>query len=617
MDETMKPKTPCARVSTSPRPARESLRRENEDLRTRQAELQARLEEAEETLAAIRSGAVDALVISGSQGDQIFSLQGAETTYRVLVEEMNESALLLAQDGTVLYANARLGHLLDIPIEKIIGAPWERLFTPAERPRLGPLLRAAATAPIREETYLQRGSATASPDRIAVNISLRSLQRENLHGFSLVITDLTAQKAAEAALRKANGTLERRVAERTRELGDREQRLRMAKAAAQLGIHEYRPLTGELIWDDRMYELWGLEPDAPVTYEVFMARLHPEDRASTQAAVDCALDPSGNGQYYAEYRLVHPNRTLWVAATGDVSFENGRAVRLVGTVQDITARKEFQAELERLVAERTAELQELVTELEHFSYTITHDMRAPLRAMQAFAEMFSEACIECQQQDARRFLQRIRTSTLRMDALIRDALSYNEAIRKHLPLAPVDAGLLLRGMLDTYPELQGSDRRIQVQPDIPRVFANEAGLTQVFSNLLNNAIKFAKPGQPAEIRVWAELTHPPPEPLTNPLAAPKPIHPTGFTPIPSQPNPGIGRPAQWVRIWVEDHGVGIPTTMLPRVFNMFARGTNEQSGTGIGLALVRKVVDRMGGRVGVESQEGQGSRFWLELIPAN
>ena len=106
---------------------------------------------------------------------------------------------------------------------------------------------------------------------------------------------------------------------------------------------------------------------------------------------------------------------------------------------------------------------------------------------------------------------------------------------------------------------------------------NEAGLTQCFSNLLGNAAKFRKPGQTPEIRIWAE-------------------HRGG-----------------WARIWVEDNGIGISELMLPRVFDMFSRGHRTHEGTGIGLALVRKVMDRMGGKTGVESEEGKGSRFWLEL----
>jgi signal transduction histidine kinase len=102
-------------------------------------------------------------------------------------------------------------------------------------------------------------------------------------------------------------------------------------------------------------------------------------------------------------------------------------------------------------------------------------------------------------------------------------------------------------------------------------------LTQCFSNLLGNAVKFRKPGQTPEIRIWAEQRD------------------------------------RWARIWVEDNGIGISKSMLPRVFDMFSRGHRTHEGTGIGLALVRKVMDRMGGKTGVESEEGKGSRFWLEL----
>jgi PAS domain S-box-containing protein len=132
-----------------------------------------------------------------------------------------------------------------------------------------------------------------------------------------------------------------------RSLAAPEERLRIAKDAARLGIHEYRPLSGEVIWDERVRELWGVGPDDPITYELFMAGLHPDDRATTQASVDAALDPAGPGTYRAEYRVISraDGRTRWVAATGSVRFEAGHPVRLVGTVQDVSDRKRIEREL--------------------------------------------------------------------------------------------------------------------------------------------------------------------------------------------------------------------------------------------------------------------------------
>ena len=238
-------------------------------------------------------------------------------------------------------------------------------------------------------------------------------------------------------------------------------------------------------------------------------------------------------------------------------------------------------ELEQLVAERTDKLKELVGELEHFSYTITHDMRAPLRAMRGVAEIINEADGEWSDEDRQKFLRRIIIAAERMDGLITDALNYSKAVRQELVLAPVDVGKLLRGMLETYPEFQGADAAIELEGNLPWVMGNEAGLTQCFSNLLGNAVKFAKPGEKPVVRVHGEALG--------------------------------GNRSGWVRLWVEDKGIGVSEAMKQRVFDMFSRGSHPKAGTGIGLALVRKVVDRMGGRVGVESEEGNGSRFWLEL----
>ena len=223
---------------------------------------------------------------------------------------------------------------------------------------------------------------------------------------------------------------------------------------------------------------------------------------------------------------------------------------IVLSIEDISEQREAREvlarskeDLERLVGERTARLAELVGELEHFSHTITHDMRAPLRGMRGFAEMMVEACAGCQEQERKDLLQRIVKSANRMDLLITDVLSYSKAVKQEL-VGPVDAGRCCKGSSIRTPNWL-SKARIEIQGEIPRVLANEAGLTQCFSNLLDNAVKFVKQGELPRVDIRAE------------------------------PREG------WVRLWFEDSGIGIPKEMLARVFDMFSRlGTRAMKARG-------------------------------------
>jgi PAS domain S-box-containing protein len=155
----------------------------------------------------------------------------------------------------------------------------------------------------------------------------------------------TVEASAPAAERAARCgpvfEMEQRVAERTAELREAQEWIVLAKEAANLGAFDFDARSGRRQWDRRVRELWGVGPDEPVTFDVFMSGLHPDDRERTQAALNRALDPAGDGKYCTEYRVIsrRDGVTRWVAATGQTFFKDGRAVRLVGTVEDITERK--------------------------------------------------------------------------------------------------------------------------------------------------------------------------------------------------------------------------------------------------------------------------------------
>jgi signal transduction histidine kinase len=200
--------------------------------------------------------------------------------------------------------------------------------------------------------------------------------------------------------------------------------------------------------------------------------------------------------------------------------------------------------------------------------------------MQGFGELLEREAGHELNERCRDFVRRIRSSAERMDALIRDALNYSKIAREQFQLVPVCPTRLLRGIVESYPEFEPHRSKIEIQENMPKVLGNQAAMTQCFSNLLNNAIKFARPNTAPHIRVWGESRN-------------------GF-----------------VRLWFEDNGVGIPAEYHDRLFKMFQRLNGHQEGTGIGLAIVRKAIERQGGKVGLESEPGNGSRFWVELKKA-
>lgn len=237
--------------------------------------------------------------------------------------------------------------------------------------------------------------------------------------------------------------------------------------------------------------------------------------------------------------------------------------------------------LEQEVANRTAKLRESIEELEGFSYSITHDLRAPLRAMQSFAAILEEEAEPRLSPTDRDYLKRIITSSHRMDKLIRDVLAYSRVLRMDLRLEPLDLAALIRSILQSYPNYAPEKADIQLDGRFCQVLGNEAALTQCISNFLTNAIKFVRPGIKPKVLIRAE------------------------------------RKGERVRVWFEDNGIGISPEYLDRIFHLFQRLNRDYEGTGIGLSIVRKAVERMGGSVGVESEPGQGSRFWIELTCAS
>jgi signal transduction histidine kinase len=281
-------------------------------------------------------------------------------------------------------------------------------------------------------------------------------------------------------------------------------------------------------------------------------------------------------------RLNESDRALALGdQKGAIVSEEGLAHDELGTlVRRRNARVRELFEHQRELEKRTLKLKDALSELEQMSYSIMHDMRAPLRAIIGFGEIILARDGAALSQESRDHLSRMEAAARRMDHLICDVLNYSALVQQELPLYPVDASALLRSIVETYPAFQSAQARISVPREMPLVLGNEAALTQCFSNLLDNAIKFVPPGRVPQIRISGEPF------------------------------------ADRVRITIQDNGTGVPEAMLERIFGIFQRGAGSGAGTGMGLAIVRKAAERMGGSVGATSEPGAGSRFWIELKAA-
>jgi signal transduction histidine kinase len=226
------------------------------------------------------------------------------------------------------------------------------------------------------------------------------------------------------------------------------------------------------------------------------------------------------------------------------------------------------------------DLREINQSLEVFSYAISHDLRAPLRAMSGFTEALSEDYEDKFDPTAKDYVQRIRSAIARMDHLISDVLAYSKAASSQMPIHAVALDDLVRRLIEEFPQEQRAHLHIDSQ--MPPVLGNPALLEQCISNLLGNALKFMPHDRVPEIHIRANKEN------------------------------------NFVKLWVEDNGIGIAPEDQQRIFKMFERaGTRKFEGSGIGLGIAAKAIERMGGSIGVESELGKGSRFWIQLPAAN
>jgi PAS domain S-box-containing protein len=486
------------------------------------------------------------------------ALRQNEEHFRTMADAIPQLAWIARPDGYIFWYNRRSFEYTGATLKQLEGWGWQSVVHPRTLPEVLERWR--------------RSIATGEPyDNI--NAQLRGADGQ-YHPFITRIVPLK-DKAGKVTLWFGTSTDVTELREQELILGRQARLIDLAPAAAFVKRDD-----GTItFWSRGAEQLYGWSKDEAIGCNVhrLLRTEFPEPLESILAKVRTGCAWTGE--------LRHMTREgQWVIVESYwLSEPNAQGVmeETLESNTDITERKRLQERLEEAVEERTRELREAMAELEHMSYSMIHDMRAPLRAMEGYAEMLERECEECRRPPGSSYLRAIRESSNRLDRLVVDALDYSKVVRGKLPLVPVDLDRLLRSMVQSYPNLQGAEITVQFGELV--VLGNESLLTQCFGNLLDNAVKFVAEGVKPRVRMWAEPTD---------------IHDQAAT-----------------LICVEDNGIGIPKEAQEKIFGMFQRmhAESEYPGTGIGLAIARKAVERMNGRISIKSEPNKGTCFQIVL----
>ena len=482
-----------------------------------------------------------------------------------------------ADDGRFLRVNQRMCDITGYTEAELLKLCYSDITHPDDRDKDVEKFTAMVTGRTQayeaEKRYLRKDGRTIC---VHVNATLVN-DSENPKRTVAVVQDITGRVEALKKLRASES--------RFRELADAMPQ--MVFVAGADGLVEYV--------NQQWHDYTGCTLEQART-KAFADTFHPDDR---RGAIDAWMKivHAGEGIYEHEFRLrrAYDQSFRWHLVRAMPSFdEEGRIAKWFGTITDIHDLRRAKEDvvqlnetLEHRVQQRTAELQAVNEELDAFAYTVSHDLRAPLRSQQAFNRQVLLTDEKNLSEESKNLLRRTLAANVRMDRFITDLLDYSHLSRQELKLQPVSTVTIVHeliGQLERDPSTASA--KVLFREPLPWVMGNRLMVQMVFSNLVENAIKFVRPGQTPQVQIWAQEL-----PSTAKNQTP------------------------FVRIWIEDNGLGIPPADFNRVFSPFEtlhrQGTAE--GIGIGLSIVKRTVERMNGKVGVESTEGVGSKFWIEL----
>lgn len=375
-------------------------------------------------------------------------------------------------------------------------------------------------------------------------------------GINAAVLEITDIKKAEKALKES------------------EEKLRLAIAGADAGMWFWDLKNNDLEWTDRCNTIFGIEKAPEISYDLFLDAVHPNDRNIVNDAFENSL--ATINELKLEIRLLWPDGSLhWAYLIGRVYPDNeGNLKEMMGIVIDITDRKRVEAELR----ETLKQLKRSNAELEQFAYVASHDLQEPLRMITSFLQLLQRRYENQLDSDADEFIHFAVDGATRMQELINDLLTYSRVGRKTGKTEDVDTEEIIKQIIfDSKVLIKETNTSITYE-NLPLIRADYTQMVQVFQNLIGNAIKYQKSEQP-EVHISAKR-----------------------------------RGKDWI-FKVEDNGIGIDSKHGDRVFRIFQRlhGRDEYEGTGIGLAIAKRIIEHHGGMIWYESAPSQGSEFYFTI----
>jgi len=641
------------------------LLEENERLKKEKSALQQRLREAKESIEAIGTGTIDALVIADKKDLKVLTEKTADKTYRILIEKMHEGAVTLNEDGTIIYCNSYFANLVNLPLQKVAGTEFKKFIDETSKEKIKNLFKQKGENVVKKEIYIHTNDGKAIPVLMTAN----TFSLDNIFVSSIILTDLTIQKRNQEELKLRTRQLEqkniefenaykelvfqseekeKRAAElifANKELQQKNQEIALSKYNKRFLTEFSEKFSAYKLHNEFFSSLIQFIAETTGMDYVFVGKLEEagKNEFSIKTIAITAFGkiaeninyplPKGPCEqvirgtlfsYPEQCRNIFPNNSIITqfnivgyigyplyddqgAAVGLIAVMHEKLIQDPETVSSILkiVAKRAEIELERIkqeellvqhneiLQEKNEELSKMNAELESFTYIASHDLQEPLRKIQTFAGRLQENKHGELSDAVKADLKKITISANRMRMLIDDLLNYSSIVNNIHPYEETDLNKIMLDVLTDFDLLITQKKAVINYDPLPFIDSIPRQMNQLFNNLIANALKFSKQDIPPVIDITTGI----------------------LSEVQLNQYPNLKKEKEYVKLIVRDNGIGFNQQYAEQVFTIFQRlnARTEFAGTGIGLAMCRKIALNHNGEIYVEAKEKEGAVFHVIL----